>query len=403
MNILIVDDEPVIREGIKRTIERQFPGERVFLAASPEELIRSLRADPIDVVLTDILMPGMTGLELMGLFRGRLPRVKWVVVSAYSEFAYAQEAVRLGARDYLLKPIGKERLTELIAELADEVRRESERLSEAELMKANLKYLREAIFQRWASGLDIGRFDLAALVRGYPQFHLIMVKMESERSVHLEHFTIENVLAELIDTYGSGFVASYDASSLLGLVALNEGVTLSALTDELKKHLKQYLKVPFQVMQSELIRDMRTVPDEVRRMRQASATQVYEQYERGGDRAIETALQWIRSNFHADLSLEKVAALVYLNPVYFSQLFKQKTGHGYKEYVIQLRLEHAKKLLHNPELKLSDIAERIGYQDVRHFMQLFRKKFGLTPTEYRQRLNGHGEKAGAGGAAAKKG
>jgi two-component system response regulator YesN len=125
------------------------------------------------------------------------------------------------------------------------------------------------------------------------------------------------------------------------------------------------------------------VSEHVQRMRQASATQAYEQYERGSDKAVEVALHYIKTHFHEDLSLEKVASFVFLNPVYFSQLFKQKVGQGYKEYVIQLRMEHAKKLLQNPHIKLSDIAERIGYQDMRHFTQVFRKKFMVTPSEFR--------------------
>ncbi|PYI56200.1 response regulator [Paenibacillus flagellatus] len=395
MNVLIVDDESVIREGIRRTIERQFPSYRVHLAGSPEEAMRVLRSNRIDIVLTDILMPGMTGLELMGLFRRRQPFVKWIVISAHSEFSYAQEAVRLGAKDYLLKPIGKERLVELIASLADERRHESEATSEAQLIKANLKYLREAILQRWASGLDIGRFDMESFAGGYPRFHLVLVRMESDKKVHLEHFTIENVLSELIDMFGKGFVASFDSMSLLGLVSLHEGVALESLLEPLRKHLKFYLKVPFQVLHSGPIDDIRTVPAEVQRMRQACETHVYEQYERGGERAIETVLHYVQSHYHEDVSLEKVASLVYLNPVYFSQLFKQKTGQGYKEYVIHVRLEHAKRLLLNPTLKLADIAEKIGYQDMRHFAQLFRKKYGATPTEYRQRMANGAEELGA--------
>jgi len=383
MNIVIVDDEPVIRDGVKRTVQSRFPSFQVHLAAGPEEAVQVLRSQHVDVVLTDILMPGMTGLELMSVSRKRHPHVKWVVISAHSEFAYAQEAVRLGARDYLLKPIGKEALTELIRKLHEEVQTESQISQEAQLLKANLKYLREAVFQRWASGLDIGRIDLKPFIDRHPQFRLVMVKMESDRKVHLEHFIIENVFSELIDRYGHGFVVSYDSQSLLGLVTLREPLCLESLTNELKSHLKTYLKVPFQVMASPLIRDFRTVPEEVQKLRQASNTQVYEHYARGGDKAVEVALQYIRTQFHADLSLEKVASVVYLNPVYFSQLFKQKTGLGFKEYVTQLRMEQAKQLLHNPQLKLADVAERIGYQDMRHFTQVFRKKFAVTPTEYR--------------------
>lgn len=387
MNVLIADDESVIREGIQRTLASRFPEDRTFLAANAEEAIEILRANRIDVALTDILMPGMTGLELMKLSRSSYPGIRWVVISAYSEFAYAQEAVRLGARDYMLKPIGKETLVEMMEKLRGEIALEKEATEEAEQLRLNRKYVREAVFKRWSSGLDIGRFDMKPLMESYPSFHLIMVKMDTDKEVKLEHFMIENVLGELIDRYGSGFVTVHDSKSLLGLVTLGEGFGLDALLEEVRKHLVKVLRVPFQVMHSPLIEDIQQVPGEVRRMRQASTTQDYEHAATGGDRLIELALQYIRTHYHDfDLSLEKVAAVVYLNPVYFSQLFKQKTGSGFKEYVIQLRLEQAKQLLQNPKLKLADVAERIGYQDIRHFSQLFRKRYGETPSEFRSKM-----------------
>ncbi|MFX3636502.1 MAG: response regulator [Candidatus Pristimantibacillus sp.] len=384
MNILIVDDEKVIREGIQRTLSNRFPQYNIFLASNPEEAVVQLRNKRMDIVLTDILMPGMSGLELMSLTSSHYPQMKWVVISAHSEFAYAQEAVRLGAKDYLLKPIGKEVLVEMIDKLSVEVTREKELIEESELLKTNRNFLREAVFQRWASGLDIGRIDMKPFMERHPCFHLIMVKMDSDKVVQLEHFIIENVLNELINRYGNGFVTIHDNKSLLGLITLQEDHLLQRLLEELRKHLIKYLRVPFQIMHTDMIDDIHGVPAEVQRMRQASSTQVYEHYASGGDQAIEVALQYIRTHYHADLSLEKVAAIVYLNPVYFSQLFKQKTGLGFKEHVIALRLEHAKQMLLNPKLKIADVAERIGYQDMRHFSQLFRKKYGETPSEFRR-------------------
>ncbi|MEC0269189.1 response regulator [Paenibacillus anseongense] len=389
MDILIVDDETVIREGIQRTLLNRFPEHQVHLAANAEQAIALLRSHRIQIVLTDILMPGMTGLELMNMSRSRHPNVKWVVISAYSEFSYAQEAVRLGAKDYLLKPIGKEVLSEMIRKLGEEIAHEIELNEESELLKANRKYLQEAVFQRFAQGLDTGRIDMKPFMEQHPYFHLIMVKMESDKAVFLENFIIENVLQELIERYGKGFVTVHDSKSLLGIVTLPDAALLTTLVDELRSHLVKYLKVPFQIMSSEQINRFEAVPAEVQRMRQASTTQVYEHHASGSDRSVDVALQYIRTHYHDDLSLEKVAAIVYLNPVYFSQLFKQKIGQGFKEYVTHLRLEQAKQLLLNPKLKLADVADRIGYQDMRHFSQVFRKKYGVTPSEYRneQTLN----------------
>jgi two-component system response regulator YesN len=384
MNILVVDDENVIRKGIERTLRKQFPEHRVLLAENPEEAVQLLKGLPIDVVLTDVLMPGMTGLELMQISRKSHAHVKWVVISAYSEFAYAKEAVRLGAKEYLLKPIGKDILIDMIEQLGREVAQESERTKEAQLLKRNLRFLREAVFARWASGLDLGGIDLAPFTENHPQFHLVMVRMESDADTKLEHYIMENVLSELIDSTGKGFVASIDAKSLLGLVTLNEEGGLSQLIEQLRSHLKRYLKAPFQVLHSSLITDLSEVPAQVQQMRKSPATPVNAG---GGVQAVEVALQYIHSHYTAELSLEKVASVVYLNPVYFSQLFKLKTGKGFKDYITHLRFVRAMELLRGTELKVGDISERVGYPDVRHFSQIFRKKTGFTPSEYRQHVS----------------
>ncbi|TBL81570.1 response regulator [Paenibacillus thalictri] len=386
MHILIADDERAIREGVRRTINSSFPEYTVHLAASPEEAVQVLSQQPVDIVLTDIIMPGMTGLELMRISRRRHPHVKWIVISAHSEFAYAQEAVRLGAKDYLLKPIGKEKLIELMKAVAEERQHENDLTREKALLKSNLKYWREAVFQRWAAGLDTGQFDMASLMDNRREFYLVMVKLEGEAKAHLEHFIIENVLSELIDTYGSGFVASFDSHSLLGILTLGQNGSIEPFMKELNGHLHRYLKVPFQAVASGLLRDPQVVPAAVQSMRQQDGRQQGADNERRSESVTDVALQYIHAHFQDELSLEKVASVVFLNPVYFSQLFKQKTGQGFKDYVIRLRLERAKVLLQDPTLKLADVAEKIGYQDMRHFTQLFRKRFELTPTDYRQQL-----------------
>lgn len=214
-----------------------------------------------------------------------------------------------------------------------------------------------------------------------------MIQLDpGDKSVRLEHFIVENVLSELIDQHGRGFVVSYDRQSLLGLITPGENIRVEQFQEEVKAHLTHYLKIPFQIIHSGLSYDFNTVPQVVKRMREASASQALElePMKGSGEKAIDVALHYIKEHFYEDLSLEKMASVVFLNPAYFSQLFKQKTGQGYKEYVTSLRLEQAKLLLLNPKLKLAEIAERVGYQDMRHFTQMFRKKYQLTPTEYRQ-------------------
>ncbi|MGE7616220.1 response regulator transcription factor [Paenibacillus sp. NPDC101420] len=390
MNILIADDERVIREGIKRTIRSIYPDYCVHVAASTEEAVKIMEEQSIHIVLTDILMPGMNGLEFMRISKRRYPYVKWVVISAHSEFAYAQEAVRLGARDYLLKPIGKSKLLEIISNLSLEIEQDHKLIKDEDRLRSSLKYLREGVFQRLASGFNLGNLDISQLIEDHQCFYLILLQMDTgDKNIRIEHFIVENVLTELIERDGRGFVVSYDRQSLLGLITLREDARLDSFLEDGRTYLKQYLKTPFQMIQSGLSYDIHTVPQIVTSLREAVNSQALDltPAKGSGEKAIDIALQYVKEHYYEDLTLEKIASVVFLNPVYFSQLFKQKTGQGYKEYVTSLRLEQAKLLLVNSKLKVAEIAERIGYQDMRHFTQMFRKRFLVTPTEYRQQLN----------------
>ncbi|WP_251550302.1 response regulator transcription factor [Neobacillus muris] len=116
-NIVIVDDEPRTREGLHRTLESWNNGEFSILSAqSHEDVLRIAEKQKIHILLSDIRMPQMTGLELLKTMKEKGINPVVIIISAYSEFEYAQEALRLGVVNYLLKPIGKKKLIEAVEE-----------------------------------------------------------------------------------------------------------------------------------------------------------------------------------------------------------------------------------------------------------------------------------------------
>ncbi|NEW05119.1 response regulator [Paenibacillus sp. SYP-B3998] len=107
-------------------------------------------------------------------------------------------------------------------------------------------------------------------------------------------------------------------------------------------------------------------------------------FEWEGLSAIEQVRNFIGSNLARDITLTDAAALVHLNPSYLSQLFKQQTGGKFVDYVIGMRMEEAKKLLLKTSLRVSEIAQRIGYGDIAYFSNTFKKLSGCSPLEYRK-------------------
>lgn len=94
--------------------------------------------------------------------------------------------------------------------------------------------------------------------------------------------------------------------------------------------------------------------------------------------------QYVEEHYAENLSLEMMVERFYINPSYLSQLFKKKTGKNFIDYLTEIRIENAKRLLRESEWKVYEIGTQVGYGSARYFSQIFEKKVGMTPTEYRQ-------------------
>ncbi|WP_207634193.1 response regulator transcription factor [Halalkalibacter urbisdiaboli] len=124
--ILIVDDEPRTRQGIKKKLEMWADGRlEILTAENGSEALNILDSRKINLIITDIRMPEMTGLRMLDTLQKKNQKPVMIIMSAYSEFDYAQEAIRLGVVNYLLKPISSKILIEAVEEaLAVEASRE---------------------------------------------------------------------------------------------------------------------------------------------------------------------------------------------------------------------------------------------------------------------------------------
>ncbi|MBW4840228.1 MAG: response regulator [Paenibacillaceae bacterium] len=99
---------------------------------------------------------------------------------------------------------------------------------------------------------------------------------------------------------------------------------------------------------------------------------------------IRQAVRYIDAALPGDVSLQEVAAQVHLNPSYLSQLFKQQMNMNFIDYVLEQRMARAKQLLAQTSLRISEIAERVGYSDLAYFSNAYKRVTGMTPTEYRK-------------------
>ena len=125
LRLMIVDDEPVVRRGIRESIDwQQHNVQIVAEAGDGESAAEKVEEARPDVIIADIRMPRCNGIEFSRTVKSRHPSTRVVILSGYADFEYAQQAVRLGAEDYLLKPVGADELIRLITRLRDEIQRE---------------------------------------------------------------------------------------------------------------------------------------------------------------------------------------------------------------------------------------------------------------------------------------
>ncbi|MZQ86357.1 response regulator [Paenibacillus sp. 5J-6] len=99
---------------------------------------------------------------------------------------------------------------------------------------------------------------------------------------------------------------------------------------------------------------------------------------------VEKAKTYIEQHLADDLTLGVVAGEIYLNPSYFSNLFKIQTGENFLNYVTRIRMDKARELMQDRVLKLNEIANKVGYQNPKYFTKLFKEYYGSTPTDYRE-------------------
>lgn len=167
MKILIVDDEPRHRRGMKNMIEALRPADLVMVANDGAAALALIRQERPDVVLTDIRMPNMDGLEFLGMLEtDTAAKPKVVMVSAYDRFEYAQTAMRHGAYDYLLKPVDGDKVENLLRRVEATLNAETLRGSQSEvLLREGASAYKKRLLLSWLNGglTEAERGELAQL------------------------------------------------------------------------------------------------------------------------------------------------------------------------------------------------------------------------------------------------
>jgi len=215
IGLLIVDDEPHVVERLTATIDWASEGiGQVHGAYSADEALALLQVCSVDIVITDIRMPGMNGLELIAEIKSRWPKTKCILLSGYSDFEYAREAILHETKDYLLKPVKVPELLQSVRRVKAELEEEWNRVLSVrrlqEAMKEHLPLLQAKLLGDLLQGLRPASGQLSEKLKQLElapfdgcTFALMTVRMEEsltaqyESHLSLMEYAIGNMVTEL--------------------------------------------------------------------------------------------------------------------------------------------------------------------------------------------------------------
>ena len=178
-SIMIVEDEYLVRQGIASLVDyEQFGMQVIAQAENGIEAWQKFQENPADILLTDINMPQMNGLELSKLVRDQAPKCHIVFLTGYDDFDYARTAIKLGADDYLLKPFSKDDVEEMLAKVQTKLDKERKKAQIQNLVdQGQRSELEEAIHERLADS-ELSLKNLAFQLGFSPSYLSVLIKKE---------------------------------------------------------------------------------------------------------------------------------------------------------------------------------------------------------------------------------
>lgn len=506
MNILIADDEKIEREGIRYLLSLEKGERRIFEAANGKQAMQILRTENIDMILTDIKMPVMDGLELARRAKELFPEIRIVIFSGYNDFTFAQEAIRYGVTDYILKPVDPDNFHEII-EKAEKNIRERQAEENREIRRQNFlqQYFlqnflysgKKEILEKAGEFVDLdkwNRWHCAILIETDTAFFdtaeenfpgelqkelrrvFFYLNLNERQSLllfqdvycdyllvanHLYTFLKRNYMVRIYLAVSRKFDGCECLPEILGqleqqmeekfyhpekhifsceeeelkMVAgevqdsqlmqmISEDISRKD-TEQLWKHFEclkekyssntqfsaMYIKFVFSNVIQELFQenqfaDEHRLEQEIDRLYSCGnimdILKVTEDNIREYEKFLERSMSesrnevaavknYIYQHYGEELNLEMLAEKVYLSSGYLSFIFKKETGMNLNRFIKVFRMEKAGEFLHDTNMKVAQISEKVGFANVSYFCRSFREYYGCSPESYRKGTGGDEE------------
>ncbi len=517
LNVLLVEDELIVRKGLKAMIDwEQYNMNVAYEATNGEDALQIVHNHSVDVVITDIRMPLMNGIELTRLVKETFPQIKVMLLTCYNDFEYVQEALELGASCYLLKTdLEDGSIEKQLQKIAHEVNEERlNRKAYAELERkaeqTSTFFLENQIKTMLKDGEQtaLRKDELRWLLSP----HLMMKMFVHENSFPVE--MVKRIIEKIVDR--PFFVFSIEKGAIFALLSVSDDEwsdkdriewmkqmidklteeclkqadlvsvyyticqhgnvlkqTYELLSEKARKHFfyngyrhsinilripprqsATFRPLPLQTLHElTILRNWAKVKEiceslfryyeenefdedivkvnvvtivetimyglqsnshlftsnwgsnsldfkervkeitffkEVKQWFFQGLDQLEESrvlFSGGVNQVVKHAIAYIEMNYAEEITLEELSKEVGLSKSYLSTMFKKETGRNIVEYVNDLRIKKAKELILKSDLRIFEVAERIGFKDPKYFSKQFKRSVGVSPNDYKNQLN----------------
>lgn len=387
--ILFVDDDAIIRRSIVSKIDwKSYGWDLIYTARDAIEALDFIKENEPDIILTDIKMPGMTGIEMASIVREYYPNTKYIFISGYKDFEYAKQVLKLNAIDYLTKPLDTEQLIEVIKKAENIYKSEytANRIINEKYPQIKRNYISKLMrenFQQMDSSF-FEAFDIN-ISNGIGMVGFIELNYSENIPYELVKDKIENYCEILTSTYKGSFFFCMDNLQIFMIYTTSDSIEESDLFNRLRG-LEQEIN---------LFTKGKLMGDNASFFYGSVMHSLYELYS-----SYQSALQKINSNMDnlimevrkyieqnysdCDLSLVQIADKFNMNHCYLTSVFKKKFDINLYDYIIKVRMENAARLIMNSDLKNYEISEVSGYKNPQYFSISFKKYYNCTVTQYRE-------------------
>lgn len=395
--MLIVDDEPIVRKGLKETIDWSKENiEITHTAKHGGEALEIVKNHAIDLVITDIRMPIMDGVEFIQAVKALGLDLNIVVLSGYKDFEYAKTSLESGAFTYLLKPIDNQELIDKVKEARDALEASREKTSFQKTATEDLGKLREFFI------IDAlkGRIETSDHYRHKSQQYGLPV-IEEGTLVYVQNEVALSDPSDALDKFREALIEEKhlkEPPSYYAKMNPDTFVYVHGITDK-KKVQTAYEHALFRYESSEgetFLIGLSTF---------SSFEGLAEAYQLAKTRAqgkpypylnhivsdethatlkpqVREALEYIAKHYDENITVKTVSEALYVSDSYLMHAFKDNLNRTFNEYLTTYRLKKAKELLLNSHYHVYEIADKVGYGDVKYFSQVFKKHTGMSPREY---------------------